>query len=186
MSEYRDGEVIEMLWEDPPDEWYVAGHIPFDAATTAIQSFIDNYRAERDKEPRQYRLGECKHLWAQWVPVDEDDVQEFGFYLHTFNRKSKNRFAVTKVYDLDEIERRRKQKQQREERAAEVEAMLRKRYPEILTIEVAEYSDGRGADFTIEGLQCAVGWRESQPFSMYVNQKDHEAWRRLYQGRHVE
>jgi len=185
MPEYRDGEVIPMQWEDPPTEWYVAGHVAFDVAIAEVQQHMDCHHLERDKEEVKYRLGECRHLWAQWVPVDEDDVQEFGFYLNTFKRKSKNRFAVTKVYDIDEIEYRRKQKQQREERAAEVEAMLRKRYPEILTIEVAEYSDGRGAEFTIEGIQDTVGWREAHPFSVRVNLNDHEAWRRLYQGRHV-
>lgn len=186
MSEYRDGEVISMEWEDPPDEWFVAGHIPFDAATVAVQSFIDDYRSERDKEPRQYRLGECRHLWAQWVPVDEDDVQEYGFYLNTFKRKAKNRFAVTKVYDLDELDYLRKQERERGERAVAIEAMLRKAYPEILTIQTASYTAGEGwAEFTIAGIDSGVRWEEKNPFCMYVNQADHDNWRRLYQGRHT-
>lgn len=186
MPEYRDGEVIPMQWEDPPTEWYVAGHVAFDVAIAEVQQHMDCHHLERDKEEIKYRLGECCHLWAQWVPVDEDDVQEFGFYLNTFKRKSKNRFAVTKVYDLDELEYHRRKEQERKECADAIEARLRKCYPEILHIETGCYTPGEGwAEFTIAGIEGGVRWEEKNPFSMYVQQKDHDTWRKLYQGRTI-
>lgn len=187
MYEYRDGEVISMEWEDPPTEWYVAGHIPFDAAIAAVQSFIDDYRAERDKEPRQYILAECKYLWAEWLPVDDEEVEEYGFFLQTFAQKAKGRFPVTKVHDLEELEYERRKEQERKECADAIEAKLRKCYPEILTIETGCYTPGEGwAEFTIAGIEGSVRWDEKTPFSMYVHQKDHDTWRKLYQGRRLD
>ena len=187
MSEYRDGEVLQFEWEDPPTEWYVAGHVAFDAAIATVQSLIDDYHAERDKQPRQYILGECKYLWAEWIPVDEEDEQEFGFYLNTSSHKFENGFAVTKVYDLEELEYQRRKEQERKECAAAIEAKLRKCYPEILTIETGCYTPGEGwAEFTIAGIEGSVRWDEKTPLSMYVHHKDHDTWRRLYQGRRLD
>ena len=41
------------------------------------------------------------------------------------------------------------------------------------------------AEFTIAGIEGGVQWEEKNPFSMYVQQKDHDTWRKLYQGRTI-
>jgi len=93
MSEYRDGEVIPMTWEDPPTEWYVAGHVAFDVAIAEVQQHMDCYHLQRDKEDVRYALGECHYLWAEWVGVDEDEIGEgedaddYGFYLERLRKK---------------------------------------------------------------------------------------------------
>jgi len=90
------------------------------------------------------------------------------------------------VYDLEELEYQRLKEQERKECADAIEAKLRKCYPEILTIEAGCYTPGEGwAEFTIAGIEGGVRWEEKNPFSMYVNQKDHNAWRKLYQGRTI-
>ena len=187
MSEYRNGEVLQFEWEDPPTEWYVAGHLPFDVAIAEVQQHMDCYHLERDREEVQYALGECRYLWAEWVPVDEDDVQEHGFYLEAYSQKADGLFPVTKVYDLEELEYHRRKEQERTECADAIEAKLRKCYPEILTIETGCYTPGEGwAEFTIAGIEGGVRWEEKSPLSMYVYQKDHDTWRKLYQGRRLD
>jgi len=64
----KTGELINIVWDGPPDGYYIKGHVTIQDAINALRAY--------DGEEREYPNASIRHLWFKWVKCCEEDVPE--------------------------------------------------------------------------------------------------------------
>lgn len=185
---------VEVDWEDFPDAIYLRGHWPADHLRA--EEALEVARAEFGRQAETHKLlddlpegeewpcppvGIRRLLWARWVPSRSGDW-DMDFLLQT--HAGRGAFPVTEVLDLAEQARQQERQREREMRKSELEARIRTLYPEATEINTRIYSPGCGrVVFRVPGLEGSVWWSEADAHVVAVENRDIEAWKRLYAGR---
>ena len=85
MAKYKDGEFIELCWEDYIESFYIKGHIPFDEARKIMDLQIG-------VQGDDYTLAEPTHIYARW---ECNAWSEHDHCLQAYPTTGKGKFKVT-------------------------------------------------------------------------------------------
>lgn len=187
MERARLPAVVELRWDNFPDVIYVRGHFDpdDDRAPEALEAAglaLDQEAEDRDLDAYERpRLGIGRQVWARWgLGRDEDgEITQRCFYVSA--EKTRGAFAVTEVLDLDERDRARAELAAREAREAAGRALVARWFPEASAVEAySGFKDALRVGFRLPELASRVDFDTRNPGSLYVENRDLEAFQRLY------
>lgn len=88
MSRFNDGEYINLVWDGPPDAYYVKGHVSNEDGKEALvkEAYLDEEQIEE--------LGQAEHMYGRWsMEPGEDGGQQC---LRDYMNPGRGRFKVTR------------------------------------------------------------------------------------------
>jgi len=177
----RDGQVIEIVWDDgEADVWYVRGHVADDVAIDAVTEHL-RFEAEPDDEIP--RVGQASHSYARWGLGWSDTYELLPRRFHEPVARRPGAFPVTLVWRLSTLEHEQRVREACAARCAAVVAWLAEFFPEATEIRPnGHFADSTSARFKLPGLLGDLRLT-AEPFQLYIEERDGEAWGRLYGAR---
>lgn len=82
MSE-RDGEYIDLYWDDYPDEYVVRGHVTDEVFAAAVRAHEED------------GFGKPRHAWALWAQTGNSRAEGLAAELRVYDAPGRGRFRVT-------------------------------------------------------------------------------------------
>lgn len=180
------GSIIPLECDGSPREIYVRGHFVTPEEQQHVISIVADYLQEEfewrydDYQVPRLSVGPC--LYARWVFDGSDS--EYGtplFAFRTYTEKQRGAFAITAVYDQDQLDQEERQRLDIEEWEVRAHAFLMTWFPEITDLSLDGYN--KRAVFRLPEMEQQISWHDSGEDSIWIANMDCAKWKAHYSSR---
>ena len=166
------GEVLPLVWDGDPVEYYVRGHVDRGTYLEALADYLVEF--ECDEDAAVPYMGPLRYYYARWV-FASDLPEGCTHALRVYSSPGNGRFAVTHAHTCEFLEL----KERSRERAEHAEAEVRRRWPQATVTDVSPGVEETGGyvTFKFPGSRGTARWNAGNPRQVWVQRRDVEAWK---------